>query len=142
MGHYNLIQGASYTDERGKLNFFNAFDMRTIVRFYEIVPNDINTVRAWQGHKDEKKWFYCHEGSFVVNLIKLDNFEEPSPLLKPERLIIEAKNTMILEISGGYATGFRATKENSRLQVFSNFSLDQSKNDDFRYPIDTWEAKW
>ena len=142
MSHFNLIQGASFTDERGKLNFFNALDMSTIVRFYEIAPNDTNTVRGWQGHKDEKKWFYCNTGAFVVNLVKLDNFESPSNLLKPKRLILEENNPCILKISGGYATGFKATEENSRLQVFSNFTLEESKNDDFRFPIDTWEAKW
>ncbi len=116
--------------------------MGKIVRFYEIVPNNMNTIRAWQGHKKEKKWFYCSSGGFVMNLIKIDNFEKPSSLLIPERVLLDAKNTVILEISGGYATGFRATEENSRLQVFSNLSLNKSKNDDFRYPIDKWNAKW
>ncbi len=142
MVHYNLIQGERFSDERGVLNFFNDFDMGTIVRFYEIAPNNMNTIRAWQGHKKEKKWFYCNAGGFIVNLIKMDNFEKPSSLLIPERVLLDTKNTMILEISGGYATGFKATEENSRLQVFSNFSLDKSKNDDFRYPIETWKAKW
>ena len=88
------------------------------------------------------KWFYCHTGAIVVHLIHVDNFEDPSPLLKPKRIILEAKNPMILEISGGYATGFKALEENSTLQVFSNFSLDESKNDDFRYPIEKWDAEW
>ena len=78
----------------------------------------------------------------MVQLIEVDNFEQPSPLLNPKRIVLDAKNPAILEISGGYATGFKAIEENSILQVFSNFSLDESKNDDFRYPIEKWEAKW
>lgn len=137
-----LIKGSNYVDERGLLKFFNTFDMGSIVRFYEINPDNVDVIRAWQAHKKEMKWFYCHTGAFVVHLIQIDDFENPSPLLKPKRFVLEAKNPLILEISGGYATGFRAIKVNSSLQVFSNFSLDESKKDDFRYPIEKWEAKW
>ena len=142
MANYKLIPGVNFTDDRGELNFFNAFDMVSIVRFYEIRPSNVDNIRAWQAHKKEMKWFYCHKGAFVVHLIQVDDFENPSPLLKPKRIILEAKNPMILEISGGYATGFKALEENSTLQVFSNFSLDESKNDDFRYPIEKWDAEW
>ena len=142
MVYHNLIQGSKFFDERGRLNFFNTFDMNAIVRFYEIVPNYTSMIRAWQGHKEEMKWFYCHTGAFVVHLVRVDDFENPSPLLKPKRIFLEAKNPAILEISGGYATGFKAMEENSTLQVFSNFNLEESKNDDFRYPIEKWDAKW
>ena len=142
MVSHTLLKGANFVDERGVIVFFNTFNMGEIVRMYEIAPSNMSIIRAWQGHKSERKWFYCNAGAFVVNLIKLDNFEKPSSLLKPERFLLEAKNAAILRISGGYATGFKAAEENSRLQVFSNFSLDESKNDDFRYPIEKWEAKW
>ncbi|MBD1262685.1 dTDP-6-deoxy-3,4-keto-hexulose isomerase [Maribacter polysiphoniae] len=142
MVYHKLIQGTNFTDARGKLDFFNAFDMASIVRFYEIRPSNVNTIRAWQAHKKEMKWFYCHTGSFAVHLVQVDNFEHPSPLLKIKRFVLAAKNPMVLEISGGYATGFKAIEENSALQVFSNFSLDESKNDDFRYPIEKWDTKW
>ncbi len=136
----NHIQGSRFSDKRGELNFFNAFDMGEIVRLYEIAPNDTDTVRAWQGHKNEKKWFYCNSGAFIVNLIKLDDFENPSKTLVPDKFILEAENPSILEISGGYATGFKAGKVNSKLLVFSNFSLEESKQDDYRFSEDTW--KW
>ncbi|MFC2148542.1 hypothetical protein ACFLR9_08250 [Bacteroidota bacterium] len=142
MVYHNLIHGENFTDKRGTLNFFNAFDMTAVVRFYEITPNDTNTIRAWQGHKDEKKWFYCIAGAFGVNLIKLDNFDNPSNLLKSKNYILKENDPCVLEISGGFATGFKALEKNSKLLVFSNFNLEESKNDDFRYPIDKWEAKW
>lgn len=142
MVYHNLIKGSIFTDERGKLNFINTLDMSAIVRFYEIAPRNTGIIRGWQGHREEKKWFYCHTGAFVVNLIQMDDFENPSSYLKPERFLLEAKNPKVLEISGGYATGFKAVEENSIFQVFSNFSLEQSKNDDFRYPIEKWDAKW
>ena len=142
MVYRNLIEGNTFSDDRGKLNFLNAFDMSEIVRFYEIVPANKNVIRAWQGHQNEKKWFYCNSGSFVVNLVKIDDFKNPSRALVPERFEISADKTAVLELSGGYATGFKATEDNSKLMVFSNFNLEQSKEDDFRFPLDTWKAKW
>ncbi|WP_019671482.1 hypothetical protein [Eudoraea adriatica] len=142
MAYHNLIQGSKYTDDRGQLNFFNAFNLESVVRFYEIKPDNTDIIRAWQAHKEEMKWFYCHTGAFLLYLVVVDDFENPTGLLKPKRIILEAKNPMILELSGGYATGLKAIYENSTLQVFSNFSLEESKNDDFRYPIEKWDAKW
>ena len=136
------ILGDTFSDERGTLNFFNNFDMSQIVRLYEIMPSDTHTIRAWQGHQNEKKWFYCNSGTFIVNLIKLDNFEKPSKDLAAEKFYLEAEKPSILEISGGYATGFKAVKENSKLLVFSNFSVEESKQDDYRYPVDTWKVEW
>lgn len=142
MVYHKLISGATFSDARGQLNFFNAFDMTSIVRVYEIKHDNIDIIRAWQAHKEEMKWFYCHTGAFVMQLIEVDDFKQPSALLKPKRIVLEAKNPTILELSGGYATGFKAIEEGSTLQVFSNFSLNESKNDDFRYPIEKWEAEW
>lgn len=142
MVFHNHIQGNSFYDERGVLNFFNNFDLSQIVRLYEIMPSDTHTIRAWQAHQNEKKWFYCNSGTFIVNLIKLDNFEKPSKDLVAEKFYLEAEKPSILEISGGYATGFKAVKENSKLLVFSNFSVEESKQDDYRYPVDTWKVEW
>lgn len=142
MAYHKLIQGSKFTDERGQLNFFKAFSLESVVRFYEIKPSSIDIIRAWQAHREEMKWFYCHTGAFLLHLVVVDDFGDPSNLLKPIRIILESKNPMILELSGGYATGLKAIEENSILQVFSNFNLDESKNDDFRYPIEKWDAEW
>lgn len=139
---HKLIEGTNFSDERGGLIFFNTFDLTEITRMYEISPSDTDTIRGWQAHQDEKKWFYCNSGSFIVNLIKIDNFETPSRSIDPKRFELNAENPGILEISGGYATGFKANEENSKLIVFSNFSLEASKEDDFRYEVDQWSAEW
>lgn len=142
MVYHKLIEGANFSDERGNMSFFNTLDMKPIVRFYQIAPANTDIIRAWQAHKREMKWFYCQAGAFVIHLIQLDDFENPSSGLKSERFLLEAKSPKILEISGGYATGFKATEENSKLQVFSNYGLEASKDDDFRYPIQKWDVKW
>ncbi|MBT8184623.1 MAG: hypothetical protein KJN76_07270 [Eudoraea sp.] len=116
--------------------------MSEIIRFYEISPANTTIIRAWQGHKNEKKWFYCNSGAFVVNLIKIDNFEKPSRALKADKYVLSSEKPSILEVSGGYASGLKATENNSRLLVFSNFTLEESGKDDFRYAPQTWEASW
>ena len=137
----DLIKGNEFIDERGALRFFNDFDMGKVVRFYEIAPANTEIIRAWQGHQHEKKWFYCLAGSFVINLVKVDDFDGPSRELVPQKMILKSTEPDILAIPKGYATGIRAMEESSRLQVFSDFSLDASKEDDHRFPLDMWDAE-
>lgn len=137
-----LIKGDKFIDERGVLRFFNDFDLSEIVRLYEIAPADTKTVRAWQGHQLEKKWFHCLSGSFIINLIKIDSFVAPSANLVPQKIILNFEESNVLSIPKGYATGIKAAKENSRLMVFSNFNVADSKKDDYRFPVNKWKANW
>jgi hypothetical protein len=43
---------------------------------------------------------------------------------------------MILEIGGGYFNGFEALEEGSVLMVFSDFSLEESNNDNYRETLE------
>ncbi|MGB7392771.1 MAG: hypothetical protein WA913_00110 [Pricia sp.] len=136
------IEGSSFSDERGKLHFFNIFDMREIVRFYAIEPSETRTIRAWQGHKDEKKWFYCNAGSFIVHLVHLETTNNPNGKIASEKFLLQATHPTVLKIPGGYANGFRALEKGSKMMVFSNFTLKESKKDDIRYPIEKWKVDW
>lgn len=139
---HKLIEGTQYLDQRGCLKYFNTLDMKDVRRFYEISSSSTGIIRAWQGHRFERKWFYCTVGSFIINLVKVDDFESPSQDLVPVKYEISEKETQILEISGGFANGFKACENNSRLIIFSNFTLNESKSDDFRFPVEYWEANW
>ena len=133
-----VVSGDKFVDKRGELRFFNEFNMAEIVRFYEVAPVDTMTIRAWQAHQYEKKWFYCLSGAFVVNLVKFEPSSTTQPHVEPQKIILTANEPKILEINGGVANGFQALKKNSRLQIFSNFTLKESKLDDYKYPIETW----
>ena len=74
-----LITGGRHVDSRGILDHFNNLDLTEVVRFYKITPSSTADVRAWQGHKDEQKWFYCLKGSFIVNLIPLSKIKSGNP---------------------------------------------------------------
>jgi dTDP-4-dehydrorhamnose 3,5-epimerase-like enzyme len=137
-----VIAGDTFQDERGEMRFFNSFNMSEIVRFYEISPVNQDIIRGWQGHQHEKKWFYCLSGGFLINIIEINDFNRPSEDLTPIRVELESSNPRILAVPGGFVTAIKATSNNARLQVFSNAALNESKNDDFRFPLDQWLAKW
>ncbi|WP_425628962.1 WxcM-like domain-containing protein [Cellulophaga lytica] len=136
---HNIIKGNSHIDERGKLNFFNDFNLEEVVRMYEISPSSITNVRGWQGHAKEHKWFYCSAGSFTVYLAPLPYFYNDSEKEHHvKEFNLSSNSPSVLHITGGYATAFKAKEENSTLLVFSNFSVEESVADDFRFSLNEW----
>jgi dTDP-4-dehydrorhamnose 3,5-epimerase len=134
-----IISGDSFFDERGQLDFFNSFDMKDIVRFYKTAPLGVGHIRAWQGHVKECKWFYCVKGKFEINLVEVDDFNEPSELLKPKEFLLEASKPSVLFIPEGFANGFQSLEDGSELMIFSNFSLSESNADSIRFKSEMWE---
>ncbi len=123
-----LIKGNIHFDERGKMRFVNDFDMSAVVRMYCIEPN-LGVVRAWQGHKVERKWFYAVKGRFLVKTVEMGSLN---------KVVFELTSTesKVLQIEGGCFNGFEALEEGSVLMVFSDFSVEDSKNDDYRETIE------
>jgi dTDP-4-dehydrorhamnose 3,5-epimerase len=134
----NIIKGGNFTDQRGIMRFVNDFNFSDVKRFYFIKHPDIEVIRAWQGHQYEKKYFYPISGSFVVAWVKIDDFNNPSKDLKPEYHILSATNSEIASIPKGYANGFKALETNSEILVFSDMSLNESLNENIRFPADWW----
>jgi dTDP-4-dehydrorhamnose 3,5-epimerase len=130
-----LIRGDRFADDRGALDFFNSLDLTEVVRMYRIRPADTRTIRAWQGHQREQKWFYCLSGSFVVNLVPLSEFTHMTSGNPPEIYTLRADLQDILRIPGGYVNGFRAAEPDSELLVFSDCTLEASKADDYRFDL-------
>ncbi|MFS4469277.1 WxcM-like domain-containing protein [Maribacter sp. 2210JD10-5] len=142
MSEHSLITGNTFSDERGTLSFFNSLDMSPIVRMYHIAPKNKTQIRAWQGHKIEKKWFYCTHGSFIIHLIQVDDFKNPSQKLISNKIKLKENEPQVLCVPKGYASGIKATEENSKLLVFSNANLSTSKEDDYRFKADFWKVDW
>lgn len=134
----SLISGGFHTDQRGALSFFNDFDMSNVKRFYIIEHPDTNIIRAWQGHRHEQKWFSVISGAFKMAVIKPDDWQHPSKDLMPEIYTLSADNPQVLHVPSGYATGFRALAEHSKLLVFSDATLQDSMKDDYRFDKDYW----
>lgn len=134
----SLIQGGKHEDARGKLTFFNDFDMKQVRRFYVIEHPNTTIVRAWQAHKAEQKWFYVIAGSFKIALVQPDDWIHPSPVLEAQEFTLESEKNVILHIPGGFANGFRALEPHSRLMVFSDVGIDKAGSDDFRFDKNLW----
>ncbi|MDX1652429.1 MAG: WxcM-like domain-containing protein [Brumimicrobium sp.] len=119
------IIGSEHTDHRGKVRYVNQFEMSEIVRMYSIEPLS-DTIRAWQGHRKENKWFFAAKGSFLVKIVNMDNKN-----IRFEYTLSESESK-IIKIPGGYFNGFQALQPRSVLMIFSDFSLEQSVKDDYR----------
>jgi len=133
-----ILAGGQHDDARGKLIFFNDFNMAGVKRFYVIEHPDTQIVRAWQGHQKEEKWFYAVDGSFKIVLAQPDNWQNPSAELNTEEFVLDSTEPRILYVPGGFANGFKALKQKSRILVFSSFTVEESSKDNFRFDKSLW----
>lgn len=120
----NFIHGGISKDHRGEIRFVNGFDMKLVKRFYIIKNANLDIVRGWRAHRMEQRWFYVLSGASSIDILKIDNWKEPSPNLPVETLKIEAASMKVLHLPVGYATAFQALEPESELLVFADFGID------------------
>lgn len=125
-------KGNRHTDSRGTLYYNNDFDASVIKRFYVIENQNTNFIRAWQGHKVEQRWFSAVQGSFKVQLIAIDNWENPSKDLKVVESILKSEKLDILHIPKGYVSSIQSLEEGSKLLVMADYLLGEV-NDEYRF---------
>lgn len=128
----------TFSDERGRITYNNDFTMDAIKRCFSIVPRNEYVKRSWHGHKIEQNWFQALKGSFLILIVAPDDWEHPSFDLQPKEYVITEKNKEVLHIPGGYVTQIKALQSDSELLVFSDFTLEQSLKDDYRFDADLW----
>ena len=128
-----IIEGSSFQDNRGIIRFINDFDLEKVRRMYLIKP-ELNVIRAWQGHKKESKWFYVLSGSFQVQSINMLDLNQR------QNIILRSNENKVLNIKPGNYNGFLALEDSSQLIVFSDQTLEESKEDDFRLTLE--DLKW
>ncbi len=133
-----LIEGGVFSDDRGTLQFVNDFNMTAIKRMYFTTHPLIETVRAWQGHKVESRWFFCVKGAFKVKLIKIDDWETPSDNCEVFEYELCSNTPQVLYMPKGFANGFKATQEHSKLMILSNFELGETEGDHYRFDSNKW----
>lgn len=132
----SYIQGGIAKDHRGQIRFVNDFDMSLVKRFYIITNIDMELVRGWRAHRIEQRWFYVLSGSFAINIIEIDNWENTSRNLPSEKVLLKSNDHKVLHLTNGYATAFQAMEPNSEILVFSDYGIDHAVNDDYTYPLD------
>ncbi|WP_312364473.1 WxcM-like domain-containing protein [Sphingobacterium sp.] len=130
----SIIQGSVATDHRGQIRFVNEFDMSEIKRFYIIKNSDIEMIRGWRAHRIEQRWFYVLSGAFSLDLLCIDNWENPSNSLPIDHVDLYSSDMKVLHVPPGYGTAFRALEPNSELLVFADYGIDHAKLDDYTWP--------
>lgn len=137
----NYIQGGIAKDQRGQIRFVNEFDMSLVKRFYIIKNTDLELVRGWRAHLIEQRWFYILQGSFKLDLVKIDNWDKPSEDLEIERMVLNVKDNKVLHIPAGYGTAFQALEKDSEMLVFADYHLDHAPKDDYTYGLDYFSKR-
>lgn len=123
---------SSFSDERGKLSFCNELDFFQFKRFYIISPKIRNQVRAWQAHLREEKVFLPLKGKIKIVAVPIFDIESDHFGISKE-FILDATSPELIHLPGGYANGFQFLDAEAELMIFSNFNLEESKEDDFRF---------
>tara|TARA_R110001606_G_scaffold24223_3_gene80442 strand:- start:20969 stop:21388 length:420 start_codon:yes stop_codon:yes gene_type:complete len=133
-----LISGKNHHDSRGILTYNNDFDVTLVKRIYLIENKDMVFVRGWQGHKIEKRWFTVVEGSFKIELIRIDDWENPSKELDKITFEITSLSADVLHVPEGYVSSIQATKEASKLLVMADYKINDIQ-DEFKFASNYFE---
>lgn len=133
-----LIKGGFAVDDRGTVAFANDFSFEGVKRFYMVENFSPGTIRAWHSHKNEAKYVLVVSGSAIVAAVEMDNHETPNKNNQVHRFVLSSRNPQIIFIPAGFANGFKALEHGTRIIFFSTATLEESKNDDFRFPYDYW----
>lgn len=130
-----IIKGNVHTDFRGSLFYNNDFDAKEVKRIYFIENKDSNTVRAWQGHKIEQRWFSAVQGSFEIKLIEVDDWIAPSKKSTIYSFILKANQLDVLHVPKGFISSIQALEPQSRLMLMADFLIGEVK-DEYRFDAD------
>ena len=134
-----VIKGGKHTDDRGTLSYFNEFDMSPIHRFYVIEHPTVDIKRGWRGHKIEQRWFSVCRGSFLVKLVKIDDWTSPTPKALQYKFILN--DSEVLHVPKGYASYLKANEPCSKLIVFADGKIADAGLDDYLFPIDYFKEE-
>lgn len=134
-----LLHGGCSIDDRGRVAFVNEFDLSQCRRFYSVENFAAGTVRAWHAHKKERKWVMVTAGAALVCCVPVDDWESPSTDAKIHRFALDASQPAVLEIPPGYANGAMSLQSGTKIVYFSDARLDESLEDDFRFPARHWD---
>ena len=130
-----IIQGNSHSDYRGLLLYNNDFDATEVKRIYTIENKDSKFIRGWQGHKIEQRWFSVIQGSFIIKLIKIDNWKTPSKNILQLTFKLKSTQLDILHVPSGFISSIQSLEENSKLLVMADNHMGEIK-DEYRFETD------
>lgn len=131
-----LLKGGVSVDDRGCLSFINDFNFEGVKRFYVVENHRAGFIRAWHGHQREGKYVCVVSGSAIIGAVPLPTVA--GEILAPYKFVLSAKSPAVLWIPPMHANGFKSLEENTKIIFFSTSTLEESKNDDMRFPYNQW----
>ncbi|GAA4053984.1 WxcM-like domain-containing protein [Flavobacterium chungnamense] len=129
-----LIFGGCHKDERGIVKFNNDFNMSVIKRMYTIENNTSNSIRGWQGHKIEQRWFIAIVGSFQIDVKPILAFENQDYSQEILSFKLLSNSLDVLHIPAGFVTCIHTLEKKAQLLAFSDFELGAVK-DEWKYML-------
>ena len=135
-----IITGGSHSDTRGTVRFNNSFDATAIKRIYLIENKETTFVRGWQGHRIEQRWFSVLQGSFKIELIAIDDWEQPAKNLKLCTFTVHAETLDVLYVPQGYVSSIQSLEDGAKLLVMADYLLGEVQ-DEYRFDIDYFKVK-
>ena len=142
-----VTKGNIAVDDRGQLSFVNDFRLTQMKRFYIVTNYTRNFVRAWHGHQHESKAAIVLSGAAIVaavpidHLLEIGNGSAPNTS-KVRRFVLSANEPAVFIVPPGYANGFKSLTDNTSIMYFSSLTIEESKNDDLRFPKDLLGSTW
>lgn len=131
-----IIEGKLFVDDRGSVSCVNGFDFKDIKRFYMVENHQQGFTRAWHGHRQEKKYVYVVSGSALIAIVPLEDLELCPRNDRVKKEVLSSKIPKIFYIPSGYANGFMTLESDTKIMFFSTSTIEESKNDDIRFPFD------
>jgi len=138
-GKPELIRGGVASDDRGRVAFANEFDLGPCRRFYVVENFAVGTVRAWHAHRRERKWVMAIAGAALACCVEIDDWDAPSRDAEVHRFTLDASQPAVLAVPAGYANGAMSLLPGTRLMYLSDAGLEDSLEDDIRYPARHWD---
>jgi dTDP-4-dehydrorhamnose 3,5-epimerase-like enzyme len=135
----SLIRGGVTVDDRGTLSFCNDVDLTGVKRFYTIANHVVGRVRAWHGHRAERKLMWPLSGSMLVGLVQIDDWNTPSKTSEVKRVVLSAHTPQLLVVPPGFANGTMSLTSDAALLVLSSLVLGDSMSDDVRFDARYWD---
>lgn len=134
------ISGIRFTDDRGVLKAWHFPADFTAKRFYTVSNWKQGFVRAWHGHMFEEKLVFVTKGAGLIACTRLDDLVAPDKKQNVNKFILDASATDGILIPKGFANGLKSLTEDCEFLIFSNKTVEESKNDDYRFPVDYWDV--
>ncbi len=139
MNDPKLFAGALAVDDRGEVGFVNEFDFTGVKRFYTVANHRLGFIRAWHGHKREAKYVTVVQGAALIGAVKVEDWDHPSKEVPVQRYVLSSARPSVLYIPAGHCNGFMSLTADAKLMFFSTSTLDESRNDDFRFDARHWD---